>query len=276
MKFLPVVMLMFTLLPLQAAAESPKSKSDSVGPEVDRVVPARSVVGVELSGSFSGSVSDLIVDLDAGHLALLVVEVEDAPSDSVRLLPPSSVAWNAGASTVSLETTTQAASASVERSTIGHIDRRQVAARYQESNLKLYWPSEDSFGAAHRGLSREGFVLASELWGRKIVDRQGQSIGELNDFAIVPGSGEVVYATLRLSEHSHDDPLHVLPLPAVVVPEKTGRTWMIELDRDQLPSMQSFSAASWPTKIDRGWTEYIHVRYGKSPLNGIQRNPAVD
>jgi hypothetical protein len=27
----------------------------------------------------------------------------------------------------------------------------------------------------------------------------------------------------------------------------------------------------WPEEISRAWVEYVHVRYGRSPLGGVQR-----
>jgi hypothetical protein len=53
-------------------------------------------------------------------------------------------------------------------------------------------------------------------------------------------------------------PLGAIPELGIEVPDNMPALEVLENTRP-------FPARQWPEKIDRGWVEYVHVRYGRSP-----------
>ncbi len=109
----------------------------------------------------------------------------------------------------------------------------------------------------------------AEIQGEKIHNTKGKSLGTLDDLAIDLTSGIIAYAAVSNPELAKEEHLPI-PLSAFVV-KPDADAWILELPDDILVETPRIPRADWPEKIDRGWVEYVHVRYGQSPFGGVRR-----
>lgn len=137
----------------------------------------------------------------------------------------------------------------------------------------------------------ENYVFASyrRTVGTKVHNVRGTHVATLKDFALARPNGVIAYVGLELAigqseeRPKTDESLLQSPLTAFVVEPESCR-WLLELPKDVLQTRNLFPADRWPKKIDRGWIEYVHVRYGRSALGGVQKptphaaaaNPTTD
>jgi hypothetical protein len=144
-------------------------------------------------------------------------------------------------------------------------DLAKVYAHFQQS---LYKPDD-------KATDNDVVVLTSLVALREmpVQNGQGAPLGTVRDFAVLP-DGRIAYAAMA----SKDAPQRMYPIPlsAFVVPAPQSAAWILELPADILEKTPTFSAAQWPKTIDRGWSEYVAVRYGHSALAGVNREAHQD
>jgi len=110
-------------------------------------------------------------------------------------------------------------------------------------------------------------ALVSQLRELPIANAAGKRLGRIDDFALLLDKGLVGYAAVTMDEDAAQ--LFPVPLSAFVVTPEVEH-WVLELPKDILAQTPRFNANAWPDKIDRGWVEYVHVRYGRSPFAGVR------
>ena len=129
-------------------------------------------------------------------------------------------------------------------------------------NLAPYWKTEKD-----QVNDRDLLVRASSLRNVAVVDDDGKPLGRINDFAIT-SRGDIAYAGLAQGDKA--DRLHPVPASAFIVPAGNSE-WKLNLPQDIVNKTPTFTVASWPKTLDRGWLEYVHVRYGRSVFDGVNR-----
>jgi sporulation protein YlmC with PRC-barrel domain len=121
-------------------------------------------------------------------------------------------------------------------------------------------------------------IMLSKSASIRVLDGKGQSIGHVVDFGLSRKQGKVAYAVLHLghsdNEKDADIGKHekVYPVPLAAFLIKDGSTdWTLDLPAKMLDELPSFKETeTWPRVVAGTWTEYIHVRYGRSVLGGVQ------
>lgn len=119
------------------------------------------------------------------------------------------------------------------------------------------------------------FVRLTELLDMRINDPQERKIGEVRDFAISDRKNRIAYAAIALDEGTKEkaernaDRLYAIPLGAFVAPPD-ARAWELELPEGMLEDASAFSGGGWPETVDRGWIEYLRIRYGRAAVGGVQ------
>jgi len=93
------------------------------------------------------------------------------------------------------------------------------------------------------------------------VDADGEQIGSLTDLGMDVASGTIIYCVIR----SEDKTLRAIPLGAFV-DRDPKQDWKIELESEQVMMFAPFTGGKPPQNIDRGWQEYVAVRYGRNAL----------
>ena len=102
----------------------------------------------------------------------------------------------------------------------------------------------------------------------------GNNAGRVVDFGVTSSKGAITYAVFAPSlGNTSDDGLYPIPLAAFVVPEEPIK-WILELPEDILANTPTFKKNPWPNRVPLAWTEYVNVRYGRSPSGGVQSERA--
>jgi hypothetical protein len=100
---------------------------------------------------------------------------------------------------------------------------------------------------------------------------QGDKLGHLDDLALARQKGLIVYVVfVDESKSQASSSRYPIPLGAFVVPGGTSR-WILELPEGLLASTSPMNKGEWPTSVSPAWHEYVAVRYGGSPLGGVER-----
>ncbi|HUG66527.1 MAG TPA: hypothetical protein VMM76_02170 [Pirellulaceae bacterium] len=254
-------------------AEEPTTLPKTTQPKIERVVPAGSLIGSELSSKehHLGTVSDYVIDLTTGHIALILVTNNDTPVDAPEqtALPSAKVSFDGKEwqlkSKLS-ETQLAAAKRFAHEGTGKTFHREGVRQLYLALGSEPYWAVTEK----ERYAPRDQMALWSELRAIKLLDSHGAVAGAIEDIGIAPDHGQIAYAAVDVGQAGvARKSLYAVPLAAFVVPDVKA-PWQIELTQVELQNMETFPRDKWPTEVSRGWVEYVHVRYGNSALSGVQ------
>jgi sporulation protein YlmC with PRC-barrel domain len=258
-----------------AAAEQPSAgdatndeDNDQVEPQLGPIASAAKLAKLKLAddkGTEIGQVDDLLLDLGAGRVALVLVSPADGKGQV--LLPARRLVFPQDDKPLTLKPGT-APLASTERwkneGTNTKFKRAQIAAIYQRDGQKMYRYEEDA---------PDTTAWFSGLAEQKVANTKGAEIGSVVDMAVTLPAGAIAYAAVSCNCFADSEQkLFPIPLSAFVV-EPGATAWMLELPLDIVERTPTFAKDAWPTTIDRGWVEYVHVRYGRSPLEGVRDKP---
>ncbi|MEO8495020.1 MAG: PRC-barrel domain-containing protein [Planctomycetota bacterium] len=253
-------------------AEEPATSLEAARPLVNRVVAAGTLVGTDLGSKRYqlGNVSDLVIDLQRGRVALLIFVNNDLPVDKPErtALPMSAVSFDGKAWQLKSRVNDQQIAAAKR---FAYESTGLAFHRESVRQLRLAFGIDSDGGEPEAELdSRDKLALWSDVRESKLLDVNGAVAGNIEDLGIAPESGEILYAAIDMGQAGVERKfLYPVPLSAFVVTD-ASKPWRIELPQLELRDMDSFARDQWPTEVSRGWVEYVHVRYGNSERSGVQ------
>ncbi len=113
-------------------------------------------------------------------------------------------------------------------------------------------------------------VLFSSLRDTPVHNARGDRLGQIVDFGLIPQQQRIAYALLTLSQQDDtQETLYPIPLAAFVVQENS-KQWFLELPPGILENTPTIKKNQWPPTVPSAWSEYVSVRYGRSPIGGVQ------
>jgi PRC-barrel domain len=111
-------------------------------------------------------------------------------------------------------------------------------------------------------------IASNKVEGTAVYNRQGERLGEVDNFMVDKYSGQVAYAVmsfggfLGIGESYH-------PLPWRVLTYDTGLGgYVVDLDKDKLQGAPSFTRDETPDWGNRDWGTRVHDYYGVRPYWG--------
>lgn len=121
-------------------------------------------------------------------------------------------------------------------------------------------------------------IMLSKSASIRVLDGRGKPLGHVVDFGLARKQGQIAYAVLHLGHSADEKDVQlgagekVYPIPLAAFLVKDGSTdWTLDLPAKMLEGTPSFkNNETWPRVVAGTWTEYIHVRYGRSVLGGVQ------
>jgi sporulation protein YlmC with PRC-barrel domain len=127
--------------------------------------------------------------------------------------------------------------------------------------------------AAHDGKSGKHFCSkrAEKLIGAKVDDASGHNIGTIEDLAIDPTSGRIVYGVLStggllgLGSKSFAVPLCSLE-------HSRDNTFVLNVDKSRLENADGFNRDNWPTMADAQWMTRTHRDADNNATSSSMRN----
>jgi len=108
-------------------------------------------------------------------------------------------------------------------------------------------------------------MAADTLQGDKVVNRQGDNLGDIEDIMIDVPSGQVAYAVLSFGGVlGIGDKLFAIPWSAMTL-DADRECFVLDIDKEQLKNAPGFDKDHWPSMADHTWGEQVHSFYNRRP-----------
>lgn len=114
-------------------------------------------------------------------------------------------------------------------------------------------------------LSSGSILSSSTISGDKVVNRQGEDLGDIKDLMIDIDNGRVAYAVLEFGGLlGMGSKLFAVPLSAMEVDSDNHR-FIFDQSKETLGDAPGFDKDAWPDFADREWGSDVHAHYGVRP-----------
>ena len=145
------------------------------------------------------------------------------------------------------------------------LTRSEVRTICRQFETVPYWDGVVKEGESDsREFDEYELASSSGLLDRQVRSADNmESIGRITDLSFDTRTGELVYLVLTSSENEH----RAIPLGAFDG-KADSSTWMVDLPSKLIFQFKPFSPTNPPRFIDRGWTEFVAIKYGR---NGLQQ-----
>lgn len=108
-------------------------------------------------------------------------------------------------------------------------------------------------------------ISSSTLSGDKVVNRNGENLGDIKDIMIDVENGRVAYAVLEFGGFlGLGSKLFAVPLSAMKV-DTDNHQFVFDQSKETLENAPGFDKDSWPNFADRTWGASVHSHYGVRP-----------
>ena len=251
------------------------ARPESAGVEVqfDAVVSASQIINAEVhdaDGEMLGTVADVVIDTEFGELAFIAVRntKKVAKVDNVFFLTPNIVkSWNDddGLRVKATQQQIQQRRAKAKTLQPSLVFAGKLAALYERFDAKPYWPADRAQDM------RLNLVSIDEMDGRLVRDVDRHKFARVDDVLLTPDQNwKVAYLSLRdLAAVSDAKQRVAIPLAAFVRDSQSAGL-RLEISAESELLKETFAIGDWPKEINRGWIEFVHVKYGKATLDGLQ------
>jgi sporulation protein YlmC with PRC-barrel domain len=111
-----------------------------------------------------------------------------------------------------------------------------------------------------------GLVLsASSLKGDKVVNHQGEDLGEIQEIMIDLDRGRIAYAVLSFGGFlGMGDKLFAIPWQAFSV-DTVQKRLVLNTKKELLEKATGFDKSNWPNMADPTWGSTVYGYYGYKP-----------
>lgn len=108
-------------------------------------------------------------------------------------------------------------------------------------------------------------MAADTLQGDKVVNRQGESLGEIEHIMLDVPTGRIAYAVLSFGGiMGIGDKLFAIPWSALTL-DADRHCFILDMDQDRLRNAPGFDKDHWPSMADRTWGEQVYAYYNLRP-----------
>ena len=279
---LPVMFFGVTLIAIGAEPSAGSNPKDSADPTVDPVEagldrgPIHSSVSILGSriisekGDTHGTIEDLMLDLQHGHVSTAILELDRAEKGKTRRI---AVPWNSLHRNSNDEFELRVSPKQLDRATELHpqLAGTKATRRWASSVYEHFDSSEREIKRGAPRLDSNGLLAsAAALQDTRVDDLKGEELGHLKGFAVATRDGLLVYAALATKKS--DEPLQAIPLSAFIV-KPAKKEWLLDISKSALAERPGFSPSAWVETVDVGWSEYVHVLYGRPVFEGVRSEP---
>jgi sporulation protein YlmC with PRC-barrel domain len=108
-------------------------------------------------------------------------------------------------------------------------------------------------------------LKASDMIGTKVVNPQGDSLGDIKEVVIDPSTGRVAYAVVSFGGFlSVGEKLFAIPFKALKY-NWTENEYALDVPKERLEAAPGFDSDHWPSMSDEKWNRDVHKYYALSP-----------
>jgi sporulation protein YlmC with PRC-barrel domain len=106
---------------------------------------------------------------------------------------------------------------------------------------------------------------ASTLIGDKVVNRQGENLGKVEEFMVDMDSGCIRYGVLSFGGFlGLGDKLFAIPFESLQL-DTENECFILDVDKERLEKAPGFDKNNWPKMAQHEWGAEIHRYYGVTP-----------
>jgi sporulation protein YlmC with PRC-barrel domain len=109
-------------------------------------------------------------------------------------------------------------------------------------------------------------LSATKIIGNKVVNREGEQLGNIKDLTVDLDDAQIAYAVLSFGGFlGLGDKLFAIPLEALIFVD--DQTVILDVDKEALKNAPGFDKDHWPdaAQYEAGWLLDIYEYYGYSP-----------
>ncbi|WP_019140405.1 PRC-barrel domain-containing protein [Noviherbaspirillum massiliense] len=105
-------------------------------------------------------------------------------------------------------------------------------------------------------------MAASTLRGDKVVNLQGEALGEIEEIMLDVPSGTIAYAVLSFGGvMGIGNKLFAIPWEALTL-DADRKCFVLDIDRERLKNAPGFDKDHWPSMADPDWEAQVQAYYG--------------
>jgi sporulation protein YlmC with PRC-barrel domain len=108
-------------------------------------------------------------------------------------------------------------------------------------------------------------MAADTLQGNKVINLQGEQLGEIQDIMLDVPSGRIAYAVLSFGGVlGIGDKLFAIPWSALTL-DADRDCFVLDIDKERLKHAPGFDKDHWPSMADPVWGTGVHSFYKRRP-----------
>jgi sporulation protein YlmC with PRC-barrel domain len=108
-------------------------------------------------------------------------------------------------------------------------------------------------------------VKASSVIGTNVVNRNGDSLGDIKEVVIDPRTGRVAYNVVSFGGFlSVGEKLFAIPFSALEY-NVSKNEYVLDVPKERLEAAPGFDSDHWPSMTDEKWNRDVYSFYKRSP-----------
>lgn len=109
-------------------------------------------------------------------------------------------------------------------------------------------------------------MAADTLTGEKVVNQQGEKLGEITHIMLDVSHGTIAYAVLSFSGVlGIGDKLFAVPWQSLAL-DIHNKWFVLNVDKERLRDAPGFDKDHWPTMADQAWANEVSAYYGPTAM----------
>lgn len=214
-----------------------------------------------------GNIRDIVVDANSGRVLYAVLEFGGflGMGDKLFAIPMRSLTLTSDADHFVLNVDKDRlknAQGFDKNNWPNFADEQWATTTHKFYDQQPYWRDTGATGNASRDRWYQRTTVwqkASDLMGKDVRNPSNEDLGEIDDLAIDPDSGRVLYGILQ-----HRGRNFAIPWGALSLTQNAER-FTLNVDKDRLTDAVSFTGDRWPNLTDERWATDIHTHYNVQP-----------
>ncbi len=138
----------------------------------------------------------------------------------------------------------------------------------------MNYQEQDTYGmyTAHKaGGPGPQLMGAHTLHGNDVVNRRGESLGDIKEIMLDMHSGQVAYGVVSFGGFmGMGEKLFAVPWAALQL-DPVRKCFVLDVEKERLSQATGFDKNHWPDMADAGWAKGIHEFYGQT--RGYDQSP---
>jgi uncharacterized protein YrrD len=108
-------------------------------------------------------------------------------------------------------------------------------------------------------------MSASTLEGDKVVNRQGEDLGEIDEIMLDVPRGKIAYAVMSAGGlMGIGEKLFAIPWSALTL-DTDNKCFVLDVDKQRLKDAPGFDKDHWPSMADQQFSTQVHTFYRARP-----------